>query len=156
MEHGSVFKRKRTALKAAQSGSPMSKTMGVLLSVSAVSLDEGSDSFLPVSAEQAKWDADHQTDSAGPSRGRKKARPIVIDSDSYSDSDSDSSPSLETSDSEEGAGSAYYGGYGRCYSCGKSDSEHWQAPHCDCQIAELSITLLPLEQLTILLGSLQP
>ncbi|XP_067680209.1 E3 ubiquitin-protein ligase RNF8-like [Haliotis asinina] len=72
-------------------------------------------------AEQAKWDADHPTDSAGPSGGRKRARPIVIDSDSYSDSSAEES--IDSSESDDGLPGAYYGGYGRCYNCGRRG--HW-------------------------------
>ena len=66
-------------------------------------------------------------DLSGPDRPTVSIHhPIVLDTSTESDSGSDSEPypdsyfDSEESDSDPGMGGAYYGGYGRCFNCGKS------------------------------------
>ena len=59
------------------------------------------------------------------SQAAAAAGPVVIesdsdDSDNDSDDSSDSVSMSDSSDSEDGDPDAYYGGYGRCYSCGNT------------------------------------
>ena len=60
-------------------------------------------------------------DLSAPDRPTVETRPIILDTSTESDSDSEESDSdSEDSDSSDpGTGGAYYGGYGRCFNCGK-------------------------------------